>query len=163
GAGDARMSLGALGGDLLAVAGGITAAGYYVIGRRVRQGVDVWRYVTPVYATAAGVLGIIAALTPAPLVGFGSRGLGGFIALAAGPMLLGHTGFNYALKHFRATTVNVAGLGEPVGATILAWLIPSIHEVPSRTALAGGLLVIAGIVLAVRDQPRAAPLVVSAD
>jgi len=34
-----------------------------------------------------------------------------FGAMAAGPMLIGHTGMNYALRHFRATTVNVAALG----------------------------------------------------
>jgi drug/metabolite transporter (DMT)-like permease len=134
----------------------VTAAGYYVIGRRVRQQVGVWRYVTPVYATAAVVLGTLAAVVGAPLIGFGSRDWAVFAALAAGPMLVGHTGMNYALKHFRATTVNVAGLGEPVGATIIAWLLPAIHEVPSRTAIAGGVLVLAGIVLALGDQ-RAAP------
>src|SRR5207302_7516659 len=48
-----------------------------------------------------------------------------FGAMAAGPMLIGHTGMNYALRYFRATTVNVAALGEPVGATLLAWLIPA--------------------------------------
>ncbi|HUK63197.1 MAG TPA: DMT family transporter, partial [Dongiaceae bacterium] len=66
GAGDARLSGRALAGDLLAVAGAVTVAGYYVIGRRVRQSVTVWRYVTPVYVTAALVLGIVAAATRAP-------------------------------------------------------------------------------------------------
>src|SRR5712691_11702137 len=46
GIGDARLSLGALGGDLLALAGALTAAGYYVMGRRVRATVDVWTYAT---------------------------------------------------------------------------------------------------------------------
>jgi drug/metabolite transporter (DMT)-like permease len=153
GVGDARLSLGALGGDLLAVTGALAAAGYSVIGRRVRQNRGVWRYVAPVYATAALVLALVAALARAPLVGFGARDWAVFGALAAGPMLVGHTGFNYALKHFRATTVNVAGLGEPVGATIIAWLVPAIHEVPSITAIAGGALVVAGIVLALGDRP----------
>ncbi|HUL01871.1 MAG TPA: DMT family transporter [Gemmatimonadales bacterium] len=154
GVGDARLSVGALGGDLLAVAGAVTAAGYYVIGRRVRQSVGVWRYVTPVYATAAIALGLAAVAARTPLVGFGTRDWAVFTALAAGPMLVGHTGMNYALKHFRATTVNVAGLGEPVGATIIAWLLPAIHEVPSPSAIAGGVLVLAGIVLALRDRRR---------
>jgi len=57
GVGDARLSFGALGGDLLAVTGALAAAGYSVIGRRVRQHRGVWRYVTPVYATAALVTG----------------------------------------------------------------------------------------------------------
>jgi len=152
GAGDARISLGALGGDLLALAGALTAAGYSVIGRRVRQTIGVWSYATVVYGVAALTLGLIALLGRSPLTGFGSRDWAVFAALAAGPMLVGHTGMNYALKHFRATTVNVAGLGEPVGATLIAWLAPAIHEVPPVTALAGGAMVLAGIGLSLTDR-----------
>jgi drug/metabolite transporter (DMT)-like permease len=60
-------------------------------------------------------------------------------------MLIGHTGMNYALRHFRATTVNVAALGEPVGASVIAWLVPAIHEVPQPMALVGGVFVLVGI------------------
>ena len=145
GLGDARLSLGALGGDALALLGALTGAGYYVIGRRVRQTVGVWRYATGVYAVAAAALALFALGRGVPLVGFGRRDWGVFAALAAGPMLVGHTGMNYALRHFRATTVNVAALGEPVGASLLAWLIPTIHEVPGVTAFVGGALVLIGI------------------
>src|SRR5881397_4196926 len=116
GLGDARLSLGAAGGDALALAGALTGAGYYVIGRRVRRTVGIWSYASAVYAVAALLLGCSAALRSAPLTGFGRRDWAVFAALAAGPMLIGHTGMNYALKHYRATTVNVAALGEPVGA-----------------------------------------------
>ena len=145
GLGDARLSLGALGGDGLALLGAITGAGYYVIGRRVRQTVGIWRYATAVYAVAAAALALLALARSTPLVGFAARDWTVFGAMAAGPMLIGHTGMNYALRHFRATTVNVAALGEPVGATLLAWIIPAIHEVPRATALGGGVLVLVGI------------------
>lgn len=149
---DARLSLGALGGDVLALLGALTGAGYYVIGRRVRQTVGVWSYASAVYAVAAVALGFVAALRNAPLTGFGSRDWIVFGAMAAGPMLVGHTGMNYALRHFRATTVNVAALGEPVGASVIAWLVPSIHEVPPVSAVIGGVLVLAGIVLALGEK-----------
>jgi drug/metabolite transporter (DMT)-like permease len=146
GAGDARLSLGAVGGDLLALAGALAAAGYSVMGRRCgrRSAVALREHV---YGVAA-----VPGLGRSPLTGFGSRDWAVFVALAAGPMLVGHTGMNYALKHFRATTVNVAGLGEPVGATLIAWLVPAIHEVPSVTALAGGAMVIAGIGLSLSER-----------
>jgi len=143
GIGDARLSLGALGGDLLALAGALTAAGYYVIGRRVRATVGVWTYATIVYAVAAGTLFVVALARTIPLTGFAGRDWAVFGALAAGPMLLGHTGMNYALKFYRATTVNVAALGEPVGATLIAWL--GLHEAPPPLALLGGAIVVAGI------------------
>jgi drug/metabolite transporter (DMT)-like permease len=152
GLGDARLSLGALGGDALALAGAVTGAAYYVIGRRVRRTVGVWSYASAVYAVAAVALGCVAGLRAAPLTGFGGRDWAVFGAMAAGPMLVGHTGMNYALRRFRATTVNVAALGEPVGAAIIAWLVPAIHEVPPRAAVIGGGLVLLGIALSLRDD-----------
>src|SRR5438105_6449812 len=150
GVGDARFSVGALGGDGLALLGAATGAGYYVIGRRVRQTVGIWRYATGVYATAAVALALLALARHTPLTGFAGRDWTVFGAMAAGPMLVGHTGMNYALRHFRATTVNVAALGEPVGASVMAWLGPSLHEAPRAMALAGGVLVLLGITVSLR-------------
>jgi len=150
GIGDARLSLGALGGDALALAGALTAAGYYVIGRRVRATVGVWTYATIVYAVAALALAAVALARAVPLSGFAGRDWAVFGALAAGPMLVGHTGMNYALKHYRATTVNVAALGEPVGATLIAWL--GLHETPPPLALLGGAIVVAGIGLTLASR-----------
>jgi len=154
GLGDAQLSLGALGGDALAIVGAVTGAGYYVIGRRVRQTVGVWRYATAVYTVAAAALACLAIVRRAPLTGFAGRDWAVFGAMAAGPMLIGHTGMNYALRHFRATTVNVAALGEPVGATILAWLIPAIHETPTLMALVGAVLVLVGIAFSLTASGR---------
>src|SRR5690349_1301748 len=154
GLGDARLSLGALGGDALAVLGAVTGAGYYVIGRRVRQTVGIWRYATGVYAVAAVALAVLALIRSAPLTGFAGRDWAVFGAMAAGPMLIGHTGMNYALRHFRATTVNVASLGEPVGASLIAWLVPAIHEIPKPSTLIGAVAVLIGIGLSLRAQGR---------
>ena len=100
------------------------------------------------YTVAAAALAGLAVGSGVAFTGYPTSDWAVFLALAAGPMLIGHTGLNYALKHFRATTVNVAALGEPVGATILAWLIPAIHEVPAPLALLGGAVTLGGIGLA---------------
>ena len=118
----------------------------------MRRTVSIWTYASVVYAVAAVSLGFVAALRDAPLTGFGRRDWTVFAALAAGPMLIGHTGMNYALKHYRATTVNVAALGEPVGASLIAWLVPAIHEVPRLPVLFGGILVLLGIAMALRAR-----------
>jgi len=145
---DSRGTVGAIGGDILALTGAVAAAIYYTIGRRVRATVGVWTYATVVYTVAAAALAGLALGSGVAFTGYPSSDWTVFLALAAGPMLIGHTGLNYALKHFRATTVNVAALGEPVGATILAWLIPAIHEVPPPLALLGGIVTLGGIGLA---------------
>src|SRR5437870_4777156 len=84
GLGEARLSSGALGGDILALPGALTGAGYYVIGRRVRQTVGIWRYATAVYAVAAAALALLALARGMPLVGFAGRDWTVFGAMAAG-------------------------------------------------------------------------------
>src|SRR5437016_14560610 len=89
GLGDARLSLGAAGGDALALAGALTGAGYYVIGRRVRRTGGVWSYASIVYAGAAGSPGVIAALRGAPPPGVGRPDWAVVAAPAPGPVAAG--------------------------------------------------------------------------
>jgi len=39
-----------------------------------------------------------------------------------------------------------------VGASLIAWLVPAIHEVPAPTTVIGGLLVLVGIGLSVGGE-----------
>jgi drug/metabolite transporter (DMT)-like permease len=88
------------------------------------------------------------------LTGYGTNDWLVFLALAAGPMMLGHTAVNYALRYVRAYVANLAILGEPIGATLIAWLLPAIAEVPGPQTLAGGVLILAGIALTVSRSVR---------
>ncbi len=140
----------ALFGDLLAVIGAVTAAGYYLIGRRLRQRLGLWPYVALVYGAAFVSCVVLTTLTGRALVQQPPRELAIFAGLAIGPMLLGHTGMNWALGHLPAFVVNLTTLGEPVGATLLAAVLPGIHEVPGPLTLLGGALVLGGVLLAAR-------------
>lgn len=142
---DAAGSSRALLGDGLALIGALTVALYFVAGRRLRGAYSLWPYVAVVYGAAFVVLVAIAASRSVPLVGYPPRELFIFAALAAGPMLIGHTGMNYALRYLPAYIVNLTVLGEPVGATIIAFLVPSIHEVPGAGTVVGGLVTLLGI------------------
>ena len=142
----------ALAGDALALIGAVTAATYYVIGRRLRANLDLWAYVGLVYGVCLVTLLLLALALSVPLYPFDRRDFTIFAGLAIGPMLLGHTGMNWALKHARAYQVNIVLLGEPVGATILAAVLPGIREIPTSYTLVGGLLILAGILVAERRQ-----------
>ena len=63
-------------------------------------------------------------------------------------MLIGHTGMNWALKFLPAYVVNLTVLGEPVGATLLGAIIPSIRQIPTIATLVGGAIVLAGVIIA---------------
>lgn len=140
----------ALFGDALALLGAVTAAGYYLIGRRIRQHLGLWAYVALVYGAAFITCLCFTQLTGQALTPQPPRELAIFAGLAAGPMLLGHTGMNWALGHLPAFVVNLTTLGEPIGATLLAALLPGIAEVPGPGTIAGGVLVLAGVLLAAR-------------
>ena len=140
----------ALFGDALAVLGAVTAAGYYLLGRTVRQVLDTWGYVLLAYGAALLTLLLLAVPAGASLWPQPPREWAVFAGLALGPMLLGHTGMNYALGRLPAYLVNLTVLGEPVGATLLAAVLPFIGEVPSVGTLLGGGVVLLGVVIAAR-------------
>jgi drug/metabolite transporter (DMT)-like permease len=144
----------ALLGDLLALLGAATAAIYFVSGRRLRATLDIWPYVALVYGTCFVILVVLATLVRAPVLHQSPRELIIFLALAAGPMLLGHTGLNWALRYMPAYVVNLTLLGEPVGATLLAAFLPGIRELPGMATLIGGLLILAGIYVTTRRQTQ---------
>jgi drug/metabolite transporter (DMT)-like permease len=155
--GDFGRGTDALIGDMLALAGALFVSVYYVIGRRLRLLVDLWWYIGIIYGIAALVLVCAALVAPnVALTGYGRQDWLVFGALAAGPMMLGHTLVNYALRYVRAYVANLALLGEPIGATLIAWLLPAIGEVPGVQTLVGGVLILSGIVLTVTARPAAA-------
>jgi len=139
-------------GDLLALLGAVAASGYLLIGRRVRKRMSLTLYVGIAYSSAALILLGVAGVTGARLAGYSRAGYLWVALLAAGPQLLGHTAYNWALKYVSATFVTVTLLAEPVGATLLA--IAFLAQVPSVLRLAGGVCILAGIVLAARAESR---------
>jgi len=148
GAGTFGLGGKALMGDALALSAAVMAAGYFSIGRSLRKKLDLWAYTGIVYGAAAVLLLLAVLLSPqVPLTGYPTQDWLVFLALAAGPMMLGHTGINYALGYLPAYVANLASLGEPVGATLIAWVLPAIAEVPPPQTVLGGLLILVGIAL----------------
>ena len=139
-------------GDALALIGAATAAVYFVAGRRLRASLDLWAYVGVVYGACFIVLLALSVLAGAPLAPQPVRELALFAALALGPMLLGHTGLNWSLKHSPAFVVNLALLGEPIGATVLAAVLPGIREIPGPLTFVGGVVVLGGVLVTAKGR-----------
>ena len=70
------------------------------------------------------------------------------VLIALVPQLVGHSSLNWALGRVSATLVAVAVMAEPVGATILAWIV--LGEARPPTSVAGGVLALSGVYLAFR-------------
>lgn len=136
----------ALFGDALALSAAFWMAGYTVVARYLRATRSLLPYLVVVYGLTAAWLLAGAALGGVALTGFASSTWLALAGLALGPTILGHTAMNYALRYLEAHEVNVAILGEPVGAALWAALLLG-EGVPPATAVGGGL-VLAGILLA---------------
>lgn len=132
-------------GNGLALLGAVTLGLYYLVGRSLRQRLSLWPYVGLVYGACWIALLVFAFVEGTTLIGFAPREWVLFGGIALGPMLLGHTGFNWSLRYVPAYVVSLALLAEPVGAALLAYLIPAIHEAPSPAVLLGGIVVLVGL------------------
>jgi drug/metabolite transporter (DMT)-like permease len=137
-------------GNGLAVVGAVTAAGYVLAGRSLRQRVALFPYVTVVYGVCAVVLLMLTVAQGIPLLGYPTEEWLLFAAMALGPGLFGHTVINWALAHLESSVVSVSLLGEPVGSTLLALVL--LAQVPTPATLAGGAVVLGGIYVTASGQ-----------
>lgn len=140
---DLNLSREALMGDGLALAGAVAAAGYLLAGKAARRRLHLAVYTALTYGTAALVLLILNVLTEGVLTGFSRQTYLALVLLAVIPQLLGHTSFNWALRFLPSTTVSLLILGEPIGASLLAYFClgetMSLPKAMSLTTLALGI------------------------
>ena len=139
-------------GDLLALSGAFFAAIYFLTGRRLRQTISTTVYSYVAYGVAAIVLVGIAGVAKLPWTGYTFTTYSMFLLLAIVPQIIGHTSFNYALRYVPAVIVAIAILGEPIGASTLAWIL--LDEPIHIQTLYGGGLVLVGVFLAVYNQEK---------
>ena len=135
-------------GNGLALAGAIAAAGYLLIGRKLRARLSLVGYITLVYTTAALCLILVVYLSGGSLWGYSARVYLLLLLMGVGPQLMGHSSFNYALAYLPAAIVGATTFAEPIGASILALLI--FGEVPGPLVILGGLFVFGGLLTASR-------------
>ncbi len=139
-------------GDVLALIGAFSLSVYHVAGRGLREALPLNAYVLGVWGLAALALAAAATLSGTPLVGYSTPTWWALLALAVVPTLGGHGLVNRALRGLPAPTVGLFMLGEPLGATLLAFLV--FDERPSAVTLAGGGVVTAALALCVLASRR---------
>ena len=132
-------------GDLMAAGGGVMAAVYFLIGRHVRRTVPLPEYAALTYGSAALLVAAVSLCTGTNLLGFSGSTYGTLILLSIGPQLIGHSTFNWALRHLDASRVSILVLGEPIGASILAFAL--FGERPGWSNMMGAVIILLGIYL----------------
>jgi drug/metabolite transporter (DMT)-like permease len=146
GYGDFLLTQEALLGDGLALLGAMAASGYFLVGRKMREQQDLLTYIFPVYSISGLSLIILSLLFQKSFFGYSTNTYLLMILLALIPQLIGHTTFNWALKYLPASRVAIAILGEPIGSTLLAYLI--LGEGLTVLKILGGVFILSGILIA---------------
>jgi len=139
-------------GDLLALLGAIMAAAYLTLGRNIRKKYDLIPYIFVAYFVSSIVLAFFIIVFGDSFSPLSLKNLGWFILLAIIPTLIGHSLYNWLLKYVKAYLVGISILGEPIGASIWAFLI--FKEVPKTSLYLGAILIILGVVLALAAERR---------
>jgi len=139
-------------GDLLAIAGGFFVACYMLIGRYARKSLSVNVYTFLVYGTCTLTLLLMDFATNASLYPYPLKEWGIFISLAIFCTLMGHSIFNWALGYLDPALISTAILGEPVLATLWAFLI--FKEPPTIMQVMGGCVIILGIYMYVIQESK---------
>nr|WP_269847202.1 DMT family transporter [Paenibacillus sonchi] len=141
--GDIGLSSDNLKGDLLSVGGTVAVAGHLLIGQKLVARMPSYLYSLIIFITAAVVFAIYNLLAGIPFFDYPLREWGIFVLLAVVPTVFGHILFNWLLQFTSATTVSMNILGEPVGASMLAFLL--LGEQLTGLQWTGGVLVMGGL------------------
>lgn len=145
---DLTVSTRALTGDLMALAAGIAAAGYFLIGSHVRRTVSTTGYTTVCYSTTAVTMLLTCLFSGQALTGYSAADWWKIIGLTVAAQFVGHTLSNRVVGSLGAPLVSTAILLETPLAAVIAgiWL----GQVPSAAVYPAVAMVLAGLVLVIR-------------
>ena len=137
-------------GDILAFVGAVAIVGYMLAGRRLRRHVPAFTYNAVVYTCTAVLLLTATVLAGESFTGYTGQTYLMLVLVALVPQVVGHSLLNWSLAHVTATVVAISVMAEPIIATAAA--IPILSEMPPLTSVVGGILILAGIYVAMRQR-----------
>src|SRR5699024_7643029 len=155
--GDFQLSGMALFGDFLAILGAISITVYFLLGQKVRKNVSLMTYTFVVYGISSITLIFYNIIFNHSFTGYPVSHWWIFLTLAIIPTFLGHSIFNWALKWLSTSTISMANIFEPVGASILAYVL--LGEQINSSQLIGGTIVLLGLSLFILNTPRSQKIV----
>jgi drug/metabolite transporter (DMT)-like permease len=148
--GDFRFSGIALQGDLLSLLGTMAVAVHMLLGKSLRATMSAFVYSFWVFLFAAAVMAIYNVWAGFSFTLYPLKEWGIFLLLAIVPTVFGHYLFNWLLKYMKATSVSMTVLGEPLGATILAFYL--LGEMITTLQIVAGCVLLLGVALFIRSN-----------
>ncbi len=143
---------GSLMGQLLGMLAALSIAMVYVLAEKLRVSSNTIAYTRMLYIIAALFLLIISIVSRENVFAIQSKDVFWLLLLGIIPTILGHSLFYYAIKYTSPTIIASVPLGEPIIASLLAWII--FTEVVPIVTIVGGILILLGVYLIISNSPR---------
>lgn len=152
---DLNVSARALAGDALALAGGLAAAFYILIGNEVRRNTSTTGYTFVCYGTAAATLLVACLATGTDLTGYSAMTWLKLALLTLTAQLLGHSLLNRVVRGLGPSVTSTAILLEAPGAALIAalWL----GQTPAPAAYPALAVILLGLALVIRAERAPLP------
>lgn len=159
---DAKDSAGqadSLLGDAMAIGAALAGSGTMLYGRslRARLPTSVYQAFVCLGAVPLVIVAILGTHAPAAPTDFTQVILLASIMIL--PQLIGNTILSWALGFLTAPRVALVILGEPIGASVLAWIFNG--QAPKLIALPGSILVLFAVVLGMKTPEKVAAEIVT--
>lgn len=157
--GDFQISGLALLGDILALLGAVAITGYFLLGQRLRRSLSLVTYTFIVYGISSIFLLLYNVILRNDFIHYSFDYWFIFLLLAIVPTFLGHSLFNWTLKWLSTSTISMAIVFEPIGASILAYFI--LDEIITSSQWLGGTIVLFGLFLFIVSTTRKGRVTIS--
>ncbi len=142
-------------GNFLSLVGAWMVSLYLLLGREAqRRGLGIGSYVAVAYSTGALILLPLPLIVGSTYIGYPAAVYLYILLMAVASQVIGHTTINWAVRWIAPTLVTLAILFEPIGSSLLGYLI--FKEVPGQLVLVGAVVLLGGVALAVygtREKP----------
>lgn len=137
-------------GNLLALLGAMAVSMYLILTRKIRAKFSLITYIFFVYGFSSVILIIVSTITRQKLFAYDKTTYTYLFLIALLPQIIGHTSYNWALKYFSAPFIAVSILGEPIFASLFAFLL--LKEKPASLEILGAVLIMFGIYLSAKQE-----------
>lgn len=138
-------------GNALGILASICMAVVLMLSETIRRRESAFVYSRSMYMIAGLTLLPMVLMKGFPVFQLSAAEFGWLFLLGLIPTVIGHTSFYYALKWLSPTVVASVPLGEPILASIWAWLL--FTETPPLVTVAGGCLILGGLFLITSRKP----------
>ena len=137
-------------GNIMAIISAVFLGIVFLVGSKARQDIGVLLYTKNLFTVSAVVLLFCSLLLNNPIFNYSIDNYFWLFMLGIVPTLIGHTIFSYSIKYVSPTIMASIPLGEPIIASILAFVL--FNEGISSHVIIGGVVIASGLILLIKNS-----------